>query len=550
MARKLPRLATTSIFILSLSACLDGKVKTSAAQEQNPPPGAPQTPPSTDPSANNPQPLAKALAPTQLSPADDTTLNANVENVTLSWVQPDSNSAFLIRVKDLDDATSRDSRNNCDYGVYLCLDNYGATKENGKHSVQLKVKSGHRYHFWIHSARGDFKLSDAGTYSVASSIKFKVNGSAPNNNSGSSSSSTSSSSSSSSNPPTTPPVINKETRTPAWAKRDVHNNLVIDSKSAQGILSFEYENSFANLKTGFPVGHGIKPHIENRLFYNLKLDGYGGLPMGSCLTRGYLMSDSDPTKKICLANENKDLLRDWSQLYTRDPNEITPYKNTLIKNVDVQRAFRTYNHVDGKLMKSGNDLPHTDTFQSYYGGKTAGEKNAQWLAIQDSIIKNSDNGGMIVGDTHYRGFLYHNLEIGCDAAFVADGLKRIRNDYIYHGATPAYEWVCTNNIGASSYNYAPVWLIDIHYTNPGVGVRSNGAPVVIIGQNKDKLQISFAHNSTPGEVCRYNTIEDALNDNDVSDGCGKFERPPFLELSCAGWKNPPANCESRRGYIP
>lgn len=526
--------------LLSLSSCIGEKVKTNTGYV-SPPSGSSS---STSNSADSFSSLDKALAPTQLSPVGNKTLNSASEDLTLTWIQPDANSTFLIRVKDLTDPNKRDSRNNCDYGVYLCIDNYKPIKSNGKYSIQVKVHANHKYLFWVHGARSDFDIKKPETYSASSSIEFTVNQATSNPSEPDNPQSSSSSSSSS----VIPPPIHGPTKTPAWARRNEYGKIIVDSKSAQGTIAFDSEISFAYKKSGFPLGHNLGESIENKLFYNLKLDGYGGLPMGSCLKRGYLIPDSDPTKNICQANENVDLFRDWSQFYARN-GEVTRFKNTLIKNVDVRNAFRTYNYVDGRVVKSSYDLPHTDTFQSYYGG-AAGEKNSQWLVVQDSIIKNTDNGGMIVGDTHYKGFLYQNLEVGCDSAFIADGLKRIRNDYIRHGAVPAHEYVCTNHIGTSSYYYAPTWLIDIEFTNPLVRVVTNGAPVVVIGKNREKLNISFFGSTKPGEICLYPTVEDALNDKDVKDGCGNFERPPFLELSCAGWRNPPLNCETRRGYIP
>jgi len=62
--------------------------------------------------------------------------------------------------------------------------------------------------------------------------------------------------------------------------------IVTTSGTAQ---TFEYELGGARILTGFPIGHGL-PAVSNQLFYNLFLDGYGGLPFGSCLRRGYLLA--------------------------------------------------------------------------------------------------------------------------------------------------------------------------------------------------------------------------------------------------------------------
>lgn len=348
--------------------------------------------------------------------------------------------------------------------------------------------------------------------------------------------------------PVLPPVASG---IPAWVDgRNTDNHIVLDSKSKFGLVTFGWERSFEDIKTGFAVGHGI-PDIENKLFYNLRLDGYGGLPYGSCLKRASFMADSDPTKAICAANENQDLLRDWSQWYSR-PDDVgtSVYKNVLIKNVEVKNAFRTFNAIDGVIVKTFYDLPHTDTFQAYYGG--GAEKNSQWMVIQDSSFKNSDNSLMIIGNVFYRGFVYQNLKVSCDAEFGNDAHTRVINDYALNnlGAAPESFYYCTNLMQTGSINPATAWLIEVDPADKTVTVQTNGAPVIIVGSNKDTLNIRFWPAGTSAPVCRYATIEDALSDTNASvDGCGNYERPPFIELSCAGWKNKPSECETRQGFL-
>lgn len=90
-------------------------------------------------------------------------------------------------------------------------------------------------------------------------------------------------------------------------------------------------------------------------------------------------------------------------------------------------------------------LPHVDTFQSYMGvakksvwddvnkkwiqvDDTEQNNKPEWMVIQDSVIKNSDNGAMIVGGTWWDGIVYQNLTTFCESAFVADAVARINND--------------------------------------------------------------------------------------------------------------------------
>jgi len=300
---------------------------------------------------------------------------------------------------------------------------------------------------------------------------------------------------------------------------------------------FDYERSNQQILTGFSVGHDI-PASTNHLFYNMELDGYGGLPFGSCLRRGYLLPDSDPNKDLCTANENRDLLRVWSN---RNPD----LENVLIKNLTVKNAFRTYNVVDGEVVQNSRAIPHTDTFQSFYPGNAA--EDPEWLVIQDSVIKNSDNSLMIFS-TRFSGILFHNLTTTCDEEFRADGRQRIINDNATFGGSPNPSVnVCGNSTTAGTSKAAPVWLVSISPSGGAgrVGVTNQMARVVVVGNQEGDYRVTtrdanrriVAHPN----VHYYPNIEAAI--------AGESTRPPFLELSCAGWATPPANCENRTGFL-
>lgn len=65
------------------------------------------------------------------------------------------------------------------------------------------------------------------------------------------------------------------------------------------------------------------------------IDGYGGLPMGSCLQRSMFLTN--PTEKAkCTPVENSDLFRS-------DNSTQSPAKNLLLKNMTIKNAFRTGN---------------------------------------------------------------------------------------------------------------------------------------------------------------------------------------------------------------
>lgn len=303
---------------------------------------------------------------------------------------------------------------------------------------------------------------------------------------------------------------------------------------------FDYVRKNERILTGFPVGHNL-PKATNQLFYNLELDGYGGLPFGSCLRRGYLLDNTNSTKAVCTANENRDLMRVWAN---RNPN----LKNVLLKNMTIKNAFRTYNVVDGEVVTNSGDLPHTDAFQMYYSGRS--EEDPDWLGIQDTVIKNSDNSLMITGGSKFDGAVYQNLHTLCDTEFAEDDRRRHENDARHffpdEEVRPSYS--CTNSITFHSVVPATVWLIDVKagtQGDSGIQILNELAPVIAVGAESQGWRILTREDrgkpiQPHPNVRHYPTIEAAL---------ALESRPPFIALSCSGWANPPANCESRLGYL-
>jgi len=317
--------------------------------------------------------------------------------------------------------------------------------------------------------------------------------------------------------------------------RNAQNQVVVNVLGQNE--TFDYELSNQRILTGFSVGHDI-PRTTNHLFYNLELDGYGGLPFGNCLRRGYLLSDNDPNKELCTANENKDLMRVWGN---RNPD----LQHVLLKNMTIKNAFRTYNVVDGDVVQNSRSLPHTDTFQAFFSG--GAQEDPQWLAIQDTVIKNSDNSLMIFS-TRFAGILYQNLITGCDAEFVQDGQQRILNDHAqFTGDTDPSLFVCGNNTTIGTSKAAPVWLVNIFPSGGAgrIGITNQNARVVVVGNQDGDYRVTTRDANrrvvTHPNVRYYPNIEAAL--------AAESSRPPFMELSCAGWATPPDNCENRRGFL-
>ncbi len=324
-----------------------------------------------------------------------------------------------------------------------------------------------------------------------------------------------------------------------WSEqRDETGTIEIDSLSSYGLLRFENERSHEQILTGFPVGHNL-PAVANRIFHDLYLDGYGGLSPGSCLTRSYLMPESDPNRSLCESNENEDLFRVWA-------GNNAALQHVLLKNMTIKNAFRSYNVVDGEVVELPNQLPHTDTFQSFFGGSAV--EQPEWLVIQDSIIKNSDNSLMVTGSTRFKGYLYQNLTTYCDPWFMEDIHQRVINDHeaFNTGENPS-PGGCRNAMGASSDLAATVWIVESFPSNSmtgRIGVTNQGETVVVVGVNWQTLRVTTRNASNQvvdhPNVHRYRHIEDALQ--------GGHQKPPFLSLSCAGWQEAPAGCASSRGY--
>ena len=317
--------------------------------------------------------------------------------------------------------------------------------------------------------------------------------------------------------------------------RNNAGNTVINFNGSNEVFTSERSNQ--QILTNFPIGHNLRD-VNNHLFYNLDLDGYGGLPLGSCLQRGYLIPNSNPNKELCTANENRDLMRVWA-------NQNINLKNVVLKNMSIKNAFRTYNLVDGVVVETFTQLPHTDTFQTFYSPVST--ENPDWLVIQDTEIMNSDNNLMISGGGRFNGVLYHNLRTSCDSAFVNDVRSRIENDFDHFRPNDEYPTGrgCANSMRIGNNTPALVWLVSVDPNTNGIHVTNDNDRVIIVGHPQGMFRIISRDANRAvvdhPNVHYYDNIEAAL--------AAESRRPPMLELSCAGWVNPPANCESRIGFV-
>jgi hypothetical protein len=254
--------------------------------------------------------------------------------------------------------------------------------------------------------------------------------------------------------------------------------------------------------------------------------------------------------------------------------------NILVKNATIKNAFNT-KVVTGGTTATGvpNDIqtheayPHMDTFYSGPGWPpdANGSNGDGWLVMQDTVIKNSDQGLMQAGDTAFTGVVYQNVSTYCESWFRSDRMARYTNDAKnYIGSTPpaGYDGAgCDRQLGMGIANSqgGPVWLINVlpnnvpngslttlieNPTEDKLAAPFRSKPVIIVGNTNLTIQTRpfisgrYQNPINHPKVHKFAYIEDALA---WSDSQG-LERPPYIELSCSGWRSPPAGCETVRGF--
>ncbi len=267
---------------------------------------------------------------------------------------------------------------------------------------------------------------------------------------------------------------------------------------------------------------------SNYLIFNTSIDGYSRRGYGKCLKKG-----------DCPEAENLDLFK----LATSYEKVI---RNMLIKNVEIKNAF---------VVENG---PHTDLFQTVtYKPDPATFDVGDWLVFQDTILKNSDHNTMIWSGDNFKGLVFQNMFVlpgWLDSQFDSDCQTRVKS----YGGPHCYG---NQNLSAGSSwknrsSPQSTWFINSRIaTSDIVTVPSQAANtdpnqhslVVLVGPKSKNLKVKYYYmvngqwviaDSPTSKVFRYDFIEDALK---------AHGRPPFLELSCSGWKTPPAGCTTGIG---
>jgi hypothetical protein len=111
---------------------------------------------------------ARMPAPVISAPLNGGVLIDSTTTVKVRWNAVSGAVGYLVRAKNLTDANLRDPRNTANNGIYLFIDKYKAT------SIDLPVKKGHRYEFWVHAINSKFQYRILSSWSDENRIAFAV----------------------------------------------------------------------------------------------------------------------------------------------------------------------------------------------------------------------------------------------------------------------------------------------------------------------------------------------------------------------------------------
>jgi hypothetical protein len=287
------------------------------------------------------------------------------------------------------------------------------------------------------------------------------------------------------------------------ASRDAEGRLVVNAGPV-GSVTFESE-----FRDTYPVEGDISGCTPaDRVAYDWTRDGYEGLPLGSCRTRGACgLEDQDLAHPV------------WSN---------GAYRHVLVKNWQIKNAFKT------------TSAPHVDVTQVLDSPGWGG-----WFVVQDSTFKNSDDGlvqwqfGYLSNScpayqgkpqNEFSGIVVQGVTLNQEPGFVADCIARDTDSVCNQG----------NNLG--SYNGPNVgWFINYQTNGWGITLQQNWEKIVVVGNLPDfgfRANDAYAfstENTCTGDPCAYDgrvfgpylSIEAALADG--------HDEPPFVRLSPSGW---------------
>ncbi len=350
--------------------------------------------------------------------------------------------------------------------------------------------------------------------------------------------------------------------TPSWATRDASGCLVVPGGGSWGnqtfkIHSYNLQNVGSNQdqpgngsdREGCPGSWGSGCPTCNVVMWNNAFSNYSPASTGGGHDR---------------------------DLFQFNSNSVV--RHLLIKNTTIQNSWNcnggSWSGPNGHSCSGQVDGNHSDLFQGWRGPINDGG----WMVVQDSVLKNADvefgqfsEPNLVRGtngqcsDSGSGGFLFQGVTLDQEAAFKTECRTR------------GFTWSCDQGnylaifgAGGSGPQWGPVWFVNV-VNRAGVTLRltSDPAPSVIViggsgGRNGWPGPLTGAGGTGPGTACNnglyapgsrydgesssprmkiycYDSIESALTDTYDATTCPDcpHRRPPFIELSAAGWQNPP-----------
>jgi hypothetical protein len=306
--------------------------------------------------------------------------------------------------------------------------------------------------------------------------------------------------------------------TPSWAVgRTASCQLRVDTRTSLGVVTFGSEKSYGKGVTGGLYDCGSDSARCNHAFFEFDLDGYNGTPVtgNSCI---------GPNKCGQGAKGNSsDLARVWDQVRA----ETVLYKSLIFQN-----GWKAC----GDCTSSAQQ-PHVDNLQ-VWGNNNQIVRN---MIMQDMIFRNSDDQLLHMTQTGYgiRVLVFQNVLIEQQNLFIQECQKRVS------GAGGLLDNICAggpNTIPSNANDHSKnwdTWLIGVEARQVQLRIATAGytATTKIILVDTPASVIDLRYHT--GTLKQYPSIEAALAAGET--------KPPFVELSCAGWATKPAGCVSKRG---
>ena len=306
---------------------------------------------------------------------------------------------------------------------------------------------------------------------------------------------------------------------PSWASgRNAACELVVNSGNALGAVTFDSEMSYAKKVTGGLYDCGSDSARCNHAYFEYELDGYNGTAVTGNSCTGPNQCGQGPK------GNSSDLGRIWANVRA---------ESILMKGLYFHNGWKACGDCTSNAQQ-----PHVDNLQVW------GQNNqiVRNLIIQDTIFRNSDDQLFHMTQTGggLKVLVLQNVLLDQQSLFIQECSKRAA------GAGGLQDSGCggnpntlPSNANDHSNNW-DTWLIGVRTTG---GVQMRMAQAGSEATNK----VIFVDTPTSAIDLRYNTgVKKTYASIEAAIAAGE-KKPPFVELSCAGWATKPAKCVSTQG---